>query len=241
MARLRPRRLAIWLMAAAAAVALLAVGGAFVYIHFISGPAPAPLGLKVGASPSATTTGTRTEPAASSGSLAGNWRVTAGSVVGYRVNEVLAGQQNVAVGRTSQISGSMTITGGSVTAAQFTVQMATIRSDESQRDAQFNGRIMDTSAFPTGTLKLTGPIALAPLPAAGVIKSYHAAADLTLHGQTRPVTFALQAERTGGGIEVSGSIPVVFASWGISNPSFPPFVTTQNHGELEFLVKLATG
>jgi polyisoprenoid-binding protein YceI len=241
MARLRPRRLAIWLMAAAAAVALLAVGGAFVYIHFISGPAPAPLGLKVGASPSATTTGTRTEPAASSGSLAGNWRVTAGSVVGYRVNEVLAGQQNVAVGRTSQISGNMTITGGSVTAAQFTVQMATIRSDESQRDAQFNGRIMDTSAFPTGTLKLTDPIALAPLPAAGAIKSYHAAADLTLHGQTRPVTFALQAERTGGGIEVSGSIPVVFASWGISNPSFPPFVTTQNHGELEFLVKLATG
>ena len=241
MARLRPRRLAIWLMAAAAAVALLAVGGAFVYIHFISGPAPAPLGLKVGASPSATTTGTRTEPAASSGSLAGNWRVTAGSVVGYRVNEVLAGQQNVAVGRTSQISGSMTITGGSVTAAQFTVQMATIRSDESQRDAQFNGRIMDTSEFPTGTLKLTGPIRLAPVPGAGVIKSYHAAADLTLHGQTRPVTFPLSAERTSNEIEVSGSIPVLFSRWDIPNPSFTGFVTTQNHGELEFLVKLASG
>jgi polyisoprenoid-binding protein YceI len=241
MVRPRPRRLAIWLVAAAAAVAVLAVGGAFVYIHFISGPAPAPLGLKAGASPAAITPLTRTEPAASSGSLAGSWRVAAGSVVGYRVNEVLAGQQNVAVGRTSQISGSMTIAGGAVTAAQFTVQMATIRSDESQRDAQFNGRIMDTSAFPTGTLKLTGPIVLAPLPAAGVIKSYHAAADLTLHGETRPVTFALQAERTGGGIEVSGSIAVVFAHWGITNPSFPPFVTTQNHGELEFLLKLASG
>jgi polyisoprenoid-binding protein YceI len=240
MARLRPRRLAIWLAGGAVTVALLAVGGAFVYIHFISGPAPAPLALKTGAAPSATPV-TQTEPAASTGSLTGSWRVAAGSVVGYRVNEVLAGQQNVAVGRTSQISGSMTIAGTSVTAGQFTVQMATVRSDESQRDAQFNGRIMDTSEFPTGTLKLTGPIRLAPVPGAGVIKSYHAAADLTLHGQTRPVTFALKAERTGGGIEVSGSIPVVFARWGISNPSFPPFVTTQNHGELEFLLKLASG
>jgi polyisoprenoid-binding protein YceI len=241
MARLRARRLAVWLAGAAVAVALLAVGGAFVYIHFISGPAPAPLGLKTGGAPAATTSPAQTEPVVSSGSLAGSWRVAAGSVVGYRVNEVLAGQQNVAVGRTSAISGSMSITGHTVAAAQFTVQMATIHSDESQRDAQFNGRIMDTSAFPTGTLKLTGPIALAPLPAVGVIKSYHAAADLSLHGQTRPVTFALQAERTSGGIEVSGSIPVVFANWGISNPSFPPFVTTQNHGELEFLVKLASG
>jgi len=240
MARPRPRRLAIWLAGAAAAVALLAVGGAFIYIHFISRPAPAPLGLKPGA-PAATTPVPQTQPAASSGSVAGAWRVAAGSVVGYRVNEVLAGQQNVAVGRTPDVSGSMTIAGSTVTAAQFTVQMAAIRSAESQRDAQFNGRIMDTSAFPTGTLKLTGPIALAPLPADGVIKAYHAAGDLTLHGQTRPVTFALQAERTGTGIEVSGSIPIVFAKWGITNPSFPPFVTTQNHGELEFLVKFASG
>jgi hypothetical protein len=66
MARLRPRRLAIWVAGGAVAVALLAVGGAFVYIHFISGPAPAPLALKTGAAPSATPV-TQTEPAASTG------------------------------------------------------------------------------------------------------------------------------------------------------------------------------
>jgi len=240
MARRGPRRLAVWLASAAVAVAVLAVGGAFIYIHFISGPAPAPLGLTSGGSPGPTPV-TQTQPAAGTGSLAGDWRIAAGSVVGYRVNEVLAGQQNVAVGRTQDISGSMTIVGTTVRAAQFTVPMATIRSDESQRDAQFNGRIMDTSSFPTATLKLTAPIVLAPLPGDGVIKSYRAAGDLTLHGQTRPVSFGLQAERTGSGIEVSGSIPVVFANWDITNPSFPPFVTTQNHGELEFLVKFRAG
>jgi polyisoprenoid-binding protein YceI len=233
----RTRRLVAWLVGAAIAGVILVVGGAFVYIHFISGPAPAPLSLKnLSSSASAGTAASR----GGSQSLAGNWRVASGSLVGYRVNEVLAGQNNVAVGRTAHISGTMTIKGTTVTAASFTVAMDTIKSDESERDVQFNGRIMDTAAYPTGTLTLTTPIKLAPVPAEGVIRDYHATGDLTLHGHTRRVTFVLEAERADGRIEVSGSIPILFADWDISNPSFSPFVTTQNHGELEFLVKFTS-
>jgi polyisoprenoid-binding protein YceI len=119
------------------------------------------------------------------------------------------------------------------------VQMATIHSDESERDAQFDGRIMDTASYPTGTLTLTTPIDLGTVPADGVIRSYQVTASLTLHGHTRSVTFTLQAERTSGGIEVSGSIPIVFADWDIANPSFAGFVTTQDHGLLEFLIKFS--
>jgi hypothetical protein len=75
----------------------------------------------------------------------------------------------------------------------------------------------------------------------GVIKTYHAAGELTLHGHTRLVRFTLEAERTSAGIEISGSIPVLFANWDIPNPSFAGFVTTQNHGELEFLIKFSRG
>ena len=242
MARLRPGRLIGWLVAAGAAVVLLVVAGAYIYIHFISGPAPAPLSLNSappGTSPGPSATASSV-PDGTKGTLAGTWRVAPGSVVGYRVNEVLAGQNNVAVGRTSDIAGTMKIQGSTVTAASFTVQMGTIKSDESERDAQFNGRIMDTSAFPTGVLALSTPIKLAPVPAAGVVRGYHATGSLTLHGHTRPVTFTLRAERVGGQIEVSGSIPVLFADWGIANPSFAGFVTTQNHGELEFLVKFVS-
>jgi polyisoprenoid-binding protein YceI len=155
------------------------------------------------------------------------------------VKEVLLGQSQTAVGRTSAITGDVTISGTTVTAASFTVQMATIKSNESERDVQFRGRIMDTAAYPTGTLALTKPFALGALPTAGVVKTYTATADLTLHGQTRPVAFPLSAERTAGQIEVSGSIPVLFSRWDIPNPSFTGFVTTQNHGVLEFLLKLA--
>jgi polyisoprenoid-binding protein YceI len=225
MVRLRSRRLVVWLISGVAAVAVLAVGGAFVYIHFISGPAPAPLSLKPGGS------------AAHATALPGTWKVARGSVVGYRVKEVLVGQDNIAVGRTRAITGALTISGTSVTAAQFKVQMATIKSDEIQRDVQFNGRIMETSTYPTGTLRLTSPIALAPVPAAGVVKVYRAQGDLTLHGHTRPVSFALSAERASAGLEVSGAIPIVFADYDIGNPSFGSFVSTGKSGTLEFLVR----
>ena len=46
----------------------------------------------------------------------------------------------------------------------------------------------------------------------------------------------MRAERVGSKIEISGSIPVKFADYGIGNPSFGSFVTTGNHGVLEFLL-----
>ncbi len=232
MARLRRGRLRWWLLGGLAALVIVVVGGTWLYIHVIEGPAPAPLSLKSGAS-------TSTGPATTAASVAGTWRVSSGSIVGYRVNEVLAGQDNVAVGRTSDVTGSLTVSGNTVRAASFSVPMDTIKSDESERDVQFNGRIMETATYPRGTLALTSPIALGALPAEGVIRTYHAAADLTLHGHTRKVTFPLTAERTAAGIEVSGSIPILFADWDIGNPSFAGFVTTQNHGLLEFLIKFS--
>ena len=226
-----------WVLVAGAAVVVLAVGVPFAYIHYIEGPAPAPLGLNGTASPSAANgSGGSGQPAGTP--LAGTWAVATGSRAGYRVNEVLAGQNNVAVGRTSSVAGHLTIANTTVTAGAFSVKMATIHSDQSQRDAQFDGRIMDVATYPTGTFTLTRSISLAPVPATGKIMTYRATGNLTLHGHTRPVTFSLSAQRTATQIRVSGSIPVTFADWDIPNPSFAGFVTTQDHGVLEFLLVL---
>lgn len=91
-------------------------------------------------------------------------------MVGYRVQEALIGQQSTAVGRTSKVWGSITITGTSETKGSFTVNMASVTSDQSQRNAQFGGRIMDVSAYPTGTFVLTSPIELGTVPADGSVK-----------------------------------------------------------------------
>ncbi len=233
-----PWRWLRWVIAAVAVIVVLAVGGPYVFFHFIEGNGPAPLSLKSG--PAASASGTQGASAVASqgtsGSVAGPWAVGSGSRVGYRVNEILGGQSHTAVGRSSAVTGQMIIKGTTVKTASFTVKMATIHTDSSERDAQFDGRIMDVARYPDGTFALVKPIALAPLPATGTIKTYSATGNLTLHGQTRPVTFPLKAERTADGIEVQGSIPVVFSKWGIPNPSFTGFVTTQNHGIMEFLL-----
>jgi polyisoprenoid-binding protein YceI len=225
-----------WIITGVVVVVVLAVGGPFVFIHFIEGKPPAPLSLKSSASASASASGSAGSQTGAAVPVAGTWTIASGSEVGYRVGEVLAGQSQTAVGRTKSVTGHLAIAGTSVTAATFTVPMNTIKSDQSQRDVQFDGRIMDVSSYPTGTFTLTSPIQLSPLPAAGAIKTYSATGTLTLHGHTRSVTFPLTAERTGTAIKISGSIPVAFADWDIPNPSFSGFVTTQNHGLLEFLL-----
>ena len=241
----RPRHWLRWLIGAIVVLVVLGVGGPFLYIHFFNGSTPAALSLPTASSSVSSSPGGTTTPAAAStaasGSLAGTYRVGSGSVVGYRVNEVLLGQSTTAVGRTTSVTGHLTIAGSTATAAAFSVPMDTVHSDKSERDGQFDGRIMDVSQYPTGTLTLTSPIDLAPLPATGVIKSYTAAGKLTLHGVTRTVTFTLTAERStakdgGTQIEVAGDIPVLFSDYNIQNPSVGGFVTTQDHGLLEFLL-----
>jgi polyisoprenoid-binding protein YceI len=229
-----------WLLLAIAVLVVLAVAGPFIYNHFIN-KAPAPLSLSTGSSSAGTASaGTQVNnasaSAAATGPVAGTWTVGSGSVVGYRVNEVLLGQNGTAVGRTTTINGHMTITGTTVTAATFSVPMASVHSNEGERDGQFDGRIMQVAQYPTATFTLTSPIDLASVPASGVIKQYTAHGNLTLHGTTHAVTFTLSAERKGAQIEVSGDIPVLFSDYNIENPSYAGLVTTQNHGLLEFLL-----
>jgi polyisoprenoid-binding protein YceI len=225
-----------WLAIGITAAVVLVVGGPFAYIHFIEGSAPAPLTL-ASASPSsgAGLDGSSTQATDVSG---GNWKVADGSVVGYRVNEVLFGQTNEAVGRTSSITGSLTVDRTTVTAARFSVDMTTVTSDQSRRDDQFNGRIMETATYPTATFALTKPIDVGATPAAGSEQTFQATGDLTMHGVTRSVTFKLTARYAGSAIQIAGSIPVTFADWNIPNPSFGP-VSTEDHGILEFAVNFA--
>ena len=110
-----------WLLIGVTVAIVLAVGGPFVYIHFIEGKAPAP--LSIGSSPA---------PSGSSESLDGSWKVASGSVAGYRVKEVLMGQDNTAVGRTSDITGSVVVNGTVVKSGSFTADLTTVHSDSAR-------------------------------------------------------------------------------------------------------------
>jgi len=226
----RPRPWLRWVVGAIVVVIVLVVGGPFVYIHFIEKKAPPKLSVQ--SVPTSTLA-----PGQHQAALAGTWKVGGGSTVGYRVKETLFGQSHTAAGRTSSVTGTMTIAGTNLTAASFRVDMTTVKSDQSIRDDQFQGRIMDTADFPTSTFSLTQPITLAPVPADGAVGSYRATGKLTLHGTTRTVTIPLTTKRTGNEIAVSGSLPIRFSDYDIGNPSGGP-ASVGNSGTMEFALAL---
>jgi polyisoprenoid-binding protein YceI len=230
---------------------VLVVGGPLVYIHFIQGSPPPKFSLSTtltttrsgGAASRAdsSTTAGAGAAGASATSFTGHWTIAPGSEVGYRVGEILFGQHNTAVGRTKDVTGQLTVAGTTVTSASFTVDMATVKSDESQRDAQFQGRIMDTATYPTATFRLNKSIVFGSLSLA-TVRDVTAVGQLTLRGKTEPVDILLQVERTGAPtVAVLGSVNIVFAKWSIPNPSFAGLVTTNDHGILEFLLSFEKG
>jgi polyisoprenoid-binding protein YceI len=201
-----------WLVVGLGAVALVVFGGPWFLFHVIESPAPSPLHLP----PASGVAGGPPQ----AGALSGTWKVSPGSLAGYRVREVLFGQHHTAVGRTSKISGGIEISGTTVDAADFTVDLASVKSDQTSRDAQFDGFIMETYEHPNARFHLTNPIPLAPLPPVGKTVTESASGQLTMRGVTRTVTFPLSAERTDGAIDLDAEIPVTFSEWHIPNPSF---------------------
>jgi polyisoprenoid-binding protein YceI len=232
-ARPRTRGRGRLVLAGAVLALVLAVGGPFAYINFVQEDAPERLGLATA------TTGADTA-AATGASLDGTWTVAGGSQAGYRVEEVLLGQNVEAVGRTTAVTGELTVSGTEVQSGSFSVDLTQVTSDDDRRDDAFQGRIMETATYPRATFELTEPITLAELPADGETVTATANGELTLHGTTRAVTVELTVQRDGDTVNVSGSIPVTFADYGIANPSFGP-VTTEDNGEVEFLLALTRG
>ena len=94
---------------------------------------------------------------------------------------------------------------------------------------------MDVAKYPTATFTLTAPIDFGQVPADGGTVTATATGDLTLHGTTNPVTFDVTATYKNGLVGVLGQIPIVFADYGIPNPTFAT-VTTEDNGLLEFVL-----
>ncbi len=228
------RRKSTYLVGVPVLLVLALVGGPFVYINFIEGDPPAKLHFSQKSTSSSRPGAATNAPA----TVDGTWKVSTGSQVGYRVKEELFGQSAEAVGRTTAITGAFTIAGTTVGDANFTVDLTKVTSDRGNRDNQFQGRIMNTASFPDATFKLTKPVDLTSLPADLVEVTVPATGELTMHGTTQPVTFDLKARRNGAKIELNGTIPITFADYGISNPSFGP-ASVGDAGEVEFLLTFA--
>ena len=231
-----PRRLIATVLLGAIALAVFGYGIILIYANFINDPEAALTTADLEQVVTATTiASSNTEAPPSFDGLEGPWRATEESELGYRVDEVLFGVITQGVGRTNQITGSLIIEGAVITTADFEVDVASIRSDDSRRDGQFRGRIMNAAEFPTARFELTGPIDLGVLPAAGQQVTATATGILTLRGETREVTFEVTAQHSDTRIGVLGEIEIVFADYLIANPSISG-IAVEDNGLLEFVL-----
>src|SRR5258708_28981850 len=94
-------------MAAAAGLALIVVMGVAAYAYFFSGLRTSPASLTLSSPPASSS-----PPNATTG-LAATWKVAAGSLTGYRVQELFVGEtsKHQAVARTANVSGGLTVSG----------------------------------------------------------------------------------------------------------------------------------
>jgi polyisoprenoid-binding protein YceI len=225
------------LVIAAAAVAVVAVAGGAAYVYYFSGLRSSPTQLGLSATPASTST------PATTASLKGTWNVASGSVAGYRVKELFAGQasKHDAVARTSTVSGGLTVSGDStgyqVSALTFTAGLADLHSvdsvagrDVTQRDGVVS-RQLDIQQFPTAEFTVvSGSV---PAAAAGEPVDVTVKAGLTIHGVTRDVTVKAKAQLAGDKVEIAGSTSIVMTDYGVSPPQVP-FVTVDSSVLIEF-------
>lgn len=227
----RRRWLITTLVTVVVAVGLI-VGGPWFYARVLAPEARAPLTLTA---PTATPT-VEVEAPPASVDVEGVWQVGAGSAAGYRLSEVLSGEQVTVVGRTEQVTGSVTVQAGRLAQAAVTVDTASIATDESARDAYFR-RALDTTTFPEATFELTAPVDVGAVGAGSGPVAVSAPGTLTFHGVSRPVTAELQVQRTAEGIEVAGQVPVVLEEFGLEAPDLG-FVTVEPTGAVELRLVL---
>jgi polyisoprenoid-binding protein YceI len=170
----------------------------------------------------------------------GTWTVSAGSQAGYRVKEILFGQDTTAVGRTGKVTGTVALSGTQITSGTVTVDMGSVATDKSGRDENFRNQIMSVPQFPTSAFALQGPVGFGSVPAAGQKVTVKASGQLTLRGVSKPVQVDLSVVRTGDNIQVQTSIPVVFADYGIPDPGIPG-IDIEDNGLIEVLLNLRKG
>lgn len=215
------------IVAAVVAIVVLVVGGILGYRQFILADAEPPLVLgqrseqandQPPARPDVTTATNMTDVLQSS-----TWTTTGDSIVDYRVDEAVAGVLDETVtGRTNAVNGTITIRNSQLIEATFDVDMTTLDSGSTARDAALQRSQLATNDYPTATFTLTDPVTLDNATEVNVI----ATGNLTLRGRTAVVEAEISARIIDNELQVLGTTPVDLDTYDIDLN--PPGVTIEN-------------
>jgi polyisoprenoid-binding protein YceI len=95
----------------------------------------------------------------------------------------------------------------------FVVQLATLQTGIELRDRHMRDEVLEVQRFPVARLRVTNPAAPAAK-ASGTTR-----AELTVHGQTRPVDVTFQVEPRSG-YDVTATFRMDLRDYGMSAPTY---------------------
>jgi len=181
-------------------------------------------------------------------STSGPWSfsVDATSKTAVRVREVLAQVRapGDAVLTATGMKGTFTLKtdGTFAPSSKISVDVTTLRSDQSQRDGFIKDNTLETRRFPTAEFVPTKATGLAvPLPPSGEMK-FTLAGRMTVHGVTKDVTFAVTAKRVGARLTATATADPAwkFADFGMTVPRVASVLSIEDdiRGEISLV---ATG
>ncbi len=175
--------------------------------------------------------------------LPGHWVIGAGSQAGYRVREKLVAlpAHTDAVGRTSAVTGSLDIVNRQgqlfvLKGATVRVDMRSLASDESRRDASIRTSGLQTDLYPEAGFVSDFDVAIPQSAQQGARTQFVLRGEFTLHGVTRAIALPMAAQVVNGHIEVAGNLDILMGDFRIHPPDIAGFVTVDIHGSMEYRV-----
>ncbi len=152
--------------------------------------------------------------------------VAANSEASYSIREQLARLSfpSDAVGKTQSVSGSITVNSdGTIdsTKSKFTVDVSTLKSDESMRDGYVSRAILQTKQYPDVVFVPTAATGLpATLPASGNV-SFKVTGNLTIKDVTKPVTWDVTGSVANGEATGTATTTFTFEDFNLTQPRVP--------------------
>ena len=140
----------------------------------------------------------------------------------YVVEETLRGLDSNAVGTTSAISGSIYLTEAGLYTdlpSKFTVQLSTLKSDESLRDNFIKQNTLQTSKYPDAVFTVEGVDGFPASYTANQQVQWTLNGTLSVHGVDKSVTWTVLARQAGDTLTATADTDIKFTDFGMNPPN----------------------
>ena len=162
----------------------------------------------------------------------------------FRVKEQFANQTVMveAVGETDKVTGQIVLdpTGKlNRDQSKFTVDMASLKTDQAQRDNFIKRSTLGVTQFPTAQFVPTEVKGLAsPLPRAGEVQ-FQLVGDMTVRGVTKPITWDVTGKIEGQSLVGQAKTAFKFGDFGMEPPRVPILAAVEDNIRLELDFKVS--